>query len=206
MAAALVLLCAVVALEWYAHAGANRAAPQPVRQIAAASPAPRASRPSPSPAPLVFVAVSATPQPAPPATGAPSAASPSATPYSVHTTPIAEQPMTAATIGPRAIDVPPVREPPEAPPRILSMSLSSPVAHGGQVLSGTVRTSSNVASVEARIGGYSSAMQKVGVGLFALSYRVPNLPFFLHRTYTVEVIARNARGDAVRSEVPITVQ
>lgn len=73
-------------------------------------------------------------------------------------------------------------------------------------MSGTVETSSNVASVEARIAGYSSSMRKVGVGRFSLSYRVPNLPFFLHRTYTIEVIARNTRGDAVRTSVPITIR
>ena len=49
-------------------------------------------------------------------------------------------------------------------------------------------------------------MQKVGVGRFVLSYRVPNLPFFLHRTYTIEVTARNTRGDAATGSVPITIR
>jgi hypothetical protein len=99
-----------------------------------------------------------------------------------------------------------MREAPDAPPRILSMSLSTPVVRGGDVVSGFVETTSNVASVEARIGGYSSNMQKVGVGKFTLTYRVPKLPFFLHRTYNVEIIARNTRGDEVRSSVPITIR
>jgi hypothetical protein len=114
--------------------------------------------------------------------------------------------MVAATLAPRLVDVKPIVESPDAPPRILAMAMSTPVAHPGEVVSGTVETSSNVASVEARIAGYSSSMRKVGVGRFSLSYRVPNLPFFLHRTYTIEVIARNTRGDAVRTSVPITIR
>lgn len=86
------------------------------------------------------------------------------------------------------------------------MSLSTPVARGGQVVSGVVRTSSNVASVEARIGGFSSTLTKTGEGVFQLSQRVPNLPFFLHRTYEIQVIARNTRGDAVSSQIPITIR
>jgi hypothetical protein len=113
-----------------------------------------------------------------------------------------------ATLAPSAVvpRVPVVRERPDAPPRILSMSLSTPVAYSGQLVSGIVQTSSNVASVEARIGGYAANMEKVGVGRFQLSYRVPKLPFFLHRTYQIELIARNTRGDAVTSYVPITVR
>lgn len=48
-------------------------------------------------------------------------------------------------------------------------------------------------------------MRKVGTGHFALTYTVPNLPFFLHRTFTIDVIARNTRGDATSTQVPITV-
>lgn len=86
------------------------------------------------------------------------------------------------------------------------MTLSTPVAHGGETVIGTVETSSNVASVEARIGGYSSSMQKVGVGKFRMAYTVPKLPFFLRRTWNIEVVARNPRGDAVRTSIPITIR
>jgi hypothetical protein len=115
--------------------------------------------------------------------------------------------MVAATLAPHIVSVTPIREAPDAPPRILAMSLSTPVARSGEVVSGFVKTTSNVASVEARIAGYSSVMQKVGVGMFVLTGRVPSLPFFLHnRTYAIEVIARNTRGDAVRSSVPIFIR
>jgi len=130
----------------------------------------------------------------------PAAASPSAAPV---------RPLPRVSKSPAAIasPAPPVVvSSPNAAPQIIAVSISSPVVTGGQIVTGTVETSSNVASVDARIAGYSSTLAKVGVGRFALSYRVPNLPFFLHRTYAIQVIARNARGDSVSSSLPITVR
>jgi len=91
-------------------------------------------------------------------------------------------------------------------PKILSVSLSSSVVTGGQVVTGTVQTSADVTSVQANIAGYSSGLQKVSSGYFALSYRVPNLPLFLHRTYTIVVTAQNGRGQSASSSLPITVR
>ncbi len=95
---------------------------------------------------------------------------------------------------------------PNDPPRIIAIALSSPEAVGGQVITGTVKTSSNVASVEVRLAGYSASLSRVGVGEFGLAYKVPKLPSFLRRTYTVEVIARNSRGDPTSSSFPLTVR
>ena len=86
------------------------------------------------------------------------------------------------------------------------MSLSTSVAHPGQTVSGTVTTSSNVASVVARIAGFAEPLAKVGVGRFVLTYQVPNLPSFLRRTYTIEVTARNTAGAAVTGGIPITIR
>jgi hypothetical protein len=110
------------------------------------------------------------------------------------------------TLGPSAALPPPVHELPDAPPQIIAMTLSRSLVHSGDMVSGTVETSSNVASVEARIGGYGQTLQKTGVGHFTLSYRVPRLPFFLHRTYMIQVIARNIRGDAVSAAIPVTLR
>ena len=99
-----------------------------------------------------------------------------------------------------------VRLPPDAAPRILGVTVSETTVQPGDRVSGRVLTTSNVASVEARVAGYSANFQKVGVGKFHLDYRVPHLPFFLHRTYTIEVIARNGRGDAATSSVPIVIR
>lgn len=220
---ALLLVGVVAALEWYSHmGGTNRSATPGTVQAVTAAPSPETS---PSQRPIIYVPA---PQPsAQPATpSAAESARPVATPGATRATatPAATASATAAplnpgatatpqalagplaTLAPTAIMPPVLREPPDAPPRIIAMSLSSPVAKGGQVVSGTVETSSNVASVEARIGGYSTAMQKVGTGKFQLSYRVPSLPFFLHHTYMIQVIARNAKGQAVSTALPITVR
>lgn len=95
---------------------------------------------------------------------------------------------------------------PSRGPTILSMSLSSSVVSGGQVVTGTVQTSSDVTDVQASIAGHSSSLSKVSTGYFALSYRVPQLPFFLRRTYTVQVVARNAAGATASSSLPITIR
>jgi len=141
----------------------------------------------------------------------PAPAAPSVVPS---TAPRSGAPLLPATTGQPAVSSPvPLQSPlplvtrsPDAPPEIIAVTISSPVVSGGQMVTGVVQTSSNVASVEARIAGYSSSLTKVGVGRFALSYRVPNLPFFLHRTYAIVVIAHNARGQAVSSSLPITIR
>jgi hypothetical protein len=150
---------------------------------------------------------SATPVANASASPAPSPAHPSAEPSGAGTLkPNAEAVVTAPPAGPAVPTLPPIEVlPPKAAPRILAVTLSSNVVTGGQLVSGTVETSSNVAAVEARIGGYSASLRKVDVGRFVLTYRVPNLPFFLHRTYDLQVIARNTAGDAASTAVPITV-
>jgi hypothetical protein len=218
-AGALIFVCAIVAWQWYARVGTPQsAAPAPVQAITvaphasapavaatpAASAAPKAT---PTPAPVVFVPAPSTATPAPEApVSAPTAAANATAPLEAPTPAPEGAPIPLVTLAPSAATPGVIREPTNAPPRILSLTLSTPVAHGGDVVSGFVETSSNVASVEARIGGYSSSMRKIGVGKFVLSYRVPRLPFFLHRTYTIKVIARNTRGDAVSSAVPIEIR
>lgn len=69
-----------------------------------------------------------------------------------------------------------------------------------------VVTSSNVASVEVRVASYGMSLAKVGVGRFALAYTLGTLPFFVHGTYLMQVIARNSRGDMAQQTLPITVR
>lgn len=76
----------------------------------------------------------------------------------------------------------------------------------GDRVYGTVLTSSNVASVEARVAGYGITLNKVGVGRFSLAYTLGNLPFFVRGTYAMQIIARNARGDQTQQSLPITVR
>ena len=77
----------------------------------------------------------------------------------------------------------------------------------GSLVSGTVTTSSNVGSVEVRLGSTGTWAVHSGVGLYTLSYRVPKLPFFLKgHVFTLQIIARNARGDSAERDVGVTVQ
>lgn len=78
--------------------------------------------------------------------------------------------------------------------------------HSGDTVSGMVVTSSNVASVEVRVDSYGMTLSKVGVGRFALQYTLGALPFFVHGTYQMKIIARNARGDTAQQSLPITVR
>jgi len=67
-------------------------------------------------------------------------------------------------------------------------------------------TTSNVASVQARIGGYAVTLQKVGVGRFELTYTVGQLPWFVHGNFAMQVIARNTLGKTATRTVPLTVR
>jgi hypothetical protein len=119
------------------------------------------------------------------------------------TTPLSPAPI--ARLTPHATTTIP-RLPPDAAPRILAVAISKNAVQPGDRVSGSVLTSSNVASVEARIGGYAVSLQKIGVGRFAFTYTVGPLPWFIHGNFKLQVIARNTRGDAVRRTIPLTVR
>ena len=65
---------------------------------------------------------------------------------------------------------------PQAQPQILGVAMSETTVQPGDRVFGRVVTSSNVASVEARIGGYAVSLVKTGVGRFELAYTVAALP------------------------------
>lgn len=94
----------------------------------------------------------------------------------------------------------------DVPPQILAIAVSETAVKPGDRVSGSVVTSSNVASVEARIGGYAVSLSKVSVGRFALTYTVGPLPWFVRGTFTMHVTARNERGDAATRAIPLTVR
>ncbi len=148
-------------------------------------------------------------------TTSPAVVSPSAKPTPVRTpkeaptpSPVRPTPTPTQAAGPTPAAAPSATAllPPNAAPEILGISIDKRVVHAGDTVSGSVETSSNVASVEARIAGFSISVPKVAEGKFALAYTVPSLPFFLHKTYTMEVIARNTAGAATSRTVPITVR
>jgi hypothetical protein len=120
-------------------------------------------------------------------------------------TPSAQPTATTATPAPTATPKP-VLVPPNAPPRILSVHISSTNVTPGDEISGSVVTTSNVASLEARIATYSIVVPKTDIGTFRLTYKIPEVPFFLRGNYTLMLIARNTRGDHTTKQVPITVR
>ncbi|MBV8723795.1 MAG: hypothetical protein JO351_00600 [Candidatus Eremiobacteraeota bacterium] len=142
------------------------------------APTPTAS-PSPSPSPVPTIAV-VTPAPRPAITGS------------------------AAPVAPRLHNKVP-RLIPDAAPQILAVSMTETTVHPGDDVSGNVVTSSNVASVQARIGGYAVTLTKVGVGRFALTYHV-SVPWFVRGNFAMRVVARNTRGDTVERSVPIQLR
>lgn len=161
---------------------------------------PASARPPPAtPAPAATVA------PARPALhGAPKPTakpSPVATP-SAAPSPAPARSVAALPLAPKSVE----RLAPDAPPQILDVAVSQTTVQPGDRVVGRVVTSSNVASVEARIGGYSVALAKVGVGRFELAYTVGPLPWFLHGDFTMQVIARNTRGDKTTRAVPLKVR
>ncbi len=97
--------------------------------------------------------------------------------------------------------------PPDAMPQIIGVILPTSSVTCGETVSGEVIASSNVASVEVRVAGYSRSMQKIGPGRFTITVVVPQLPAsFRRRTYILQVLAHNTRGDTVVRTVPITVR
>ncbi|MBV9648271.1 MAG: hypothetical protein JO043_12450 [Candidatus Eremiobacteraeota bacterium] len=95
---------------------------------------------------------------------------------------------------------------PHDPPLIYGVTISATDVHAGDTVSGTVTTSSNVASVVASVGGTSASVPKVGVGEFALSYRLPAfIPPFIKGTYSIVIVARNVDGAATSRAVAITL-
>jgi hypothetical protein len=95
---------------------------------------------------------------------------------------------------------------PDAPPQILWVQLSSTTPQAGDMLSVVVLTSSNVASVELRVAGYSASLAKTDVGHFEGSSRVPHIPFFLSHNVTLQIIGRNTAGSAVEQDLALQVR
>jgi hypothetical protein len=136
-------------------------------------------------------------------------AGPAAAPTALVPSPSASRTSTASpspVVTPPKLAVKVPRLPPDAAPQILAVAVSETTVQPGDTVSGRVVTTSNVASVQARIGGYAMTLVKTGVGRFALTYKVAPLPWFIRGTFSMRVIAKNTRGDVVERTVPLTVR
>lgn len=90
------------------------------------------------------------------------------------------------------------------PVRIESISLSSDAVRVGELASAKVVTTSNAASVTARIGTYVVSVPRTAPGIFALSVTVPRV-LIPGQTVDVVVTAIRADGASVQRSVPIHV-
>jgi hypothetical protein len=156
-----------------------------------ASPSPTAS-PRTSPSPVPTTPGLPTPYPLPTATLVPP---PVATPQPIYTP------------WPTPSPIPtPLALPDDAPPQIVDVHLDENVIHSGDMVSGWVVTSTNVASVEVRIASYSFGVPRKDSGQFAMSYKAPHIPFFARGRYVAQVIARNAKGDQAERDIQIALR
>lgn len=91
-------------------------------------------------------------------------------------------------------------------PRITRVWLSEGTISQGDILRGHVTTTTNVATLEVRLGPRSGYMKRVAFGQFEGTYRIPWIPSFLKRSYPIILIARNDAGDSSRAVVEVTVR
>jgi hypothetical protein len=101
----------------------------------------------------------------------------------------------------------PLELPPEAPPQILAVKLSDPVFHSGELITGTIITSTNVAAVEIRFAGRALRIPRAdAAGVWQMSYRMPHVPFFYRRTLTAQVVAMNTAGATASTPVTVSIR
>lgn len=102
--------------------------------------------------------------------------------------------------------VAPVFNAPDDAPRILRAWINETTMHEGDLVRGRVEATSNVASVEIRVESLGRSLPRPRYGLFVGEFRVPPVPAFLHRRYTLQILARNAAGRIDRAYVPIELR
>jgi hypothetical protein len=94
----------------------------------------------------------------------------------------------------------------DAPPRILAMNFSSDDVRRGQTWSGTIVTTTNVASVEVRTNLFSINVPRRAFGEYRFTLNVYDVPPIFIRAYRVRVIARNAAGQSVEEDLPLRIR
>lgn len=90
-------------------------------------------------------------------------------------------------------------------PYILSASVNPAVVSSGTTVSADVRTTAGVASVVAYAGGTSMAVPRVGIGRFAGSTTLPELPSFVHGVFPVTFVAHDRSGRSTQTAISVTV-
>lgn len=94
----------------------------------------------------------------------------------------------------------------DAPPRILAARFNTLDVVHPAVWSGTIVTTSNVASVELRTNQFSLNVPRPTFGVFSFSVNVYDLPAEFLRRYSLRIIARNTAGVAVEEDAPFSIR
>jgi hypothetical protein len=149
--------------------------------------------PSPEPTPAATPPASPPPAqtgtpPAPQPTPQPPPPSPSPTPLPVATPSPAPSPAYHFTYTPPAQA--------GTGPRILSIEMSDRVMHANSDVALRVLTSPDVTAVSVATLGHELAIPQTAAGVFAAQSHMPNVPFFMFRTYDVVFHAATADGRA----------
>jgi hypothetical protein len=96
---------------------------------------------------------------------------------------------------------------PDAPPEIVHIVYTPAISRGPQQqFSGTVWTSSNVASIELRTNLFSINAKKRDAGWFTFAADVYDLPPIFVRPYSLRVIARNTAGVEAEEDLPFRIR
>ena len=91
-------------------------------------------------------------------------------------------------------------------PAIVRVWLSEVDMRPGDEWSGQITTTTNVASLEARVAIFSLNVRRTDYGQFAFSLRVPPVPLLYRGKRTLALIARNAGGDEVVEDFQIRLR
>lgn len=93
-----------------------------------------------------------------------------------------------------------------APPRIIAARFSSLDVHRPGVWSGTIVTTTNVASLELRTNQFSISVPRAAFGRFNFTLRIYDVPDEFIRSYTLRIIARNSAGVKVEEDAPFRIE
>ncbi|MGH7327295.1 MAG: hypothetical protein ACREJX_02985 [Polyangiaceae bacterium] len=92
------------------------------------------------------------------------------------------------------------------PPKIERIWLSERDFHAHDLARVRVTTTTNAASVEARIESYGRALRRASAGQFVGALRVPTLPPFLRRSFALRFIVRNSLGISTQEAVEVQLR
>jgi hypothetical protein len=118
---------------------------------------------------------------------------PASVPANVSTVDVAALPSPAAAAG-------------SAAPRIVGARFNTLDVRRPQQWSGTIVTSTNVASVELKTNQFSLNIPRESFGVFRFRINVYDLPAEFIRRYSLRIIARNTAGDEAEEDVPFRVR